>query len=205
MTATLVLKQGISFWLLVALLGGCCHAPAPTPAPAITELPPTEETGKIQQIIEAEVDGLTCHYLCQSFWAGDEFSSHLANQAQFKADFRRDFEHGLTRSDVAVSASDYSFSFDSATWSIVSRCDIHSAISKGDSRYLATFFWLLTPLGLDFINNNFAESKCGLSWEGTIQGIPTTVNVKLPATDNIVYKAWAEPIGHCHAHIWWCQ
>jgi hypothetical protein len=198
MTATRVLKCGISpCLLLVASLAGCARAPAPA------ETPPAKEAGEIKQVIEVEVDELTCHYRHQSFWTEDEFSTHLADQAQFKTDFQQDFEQGLAQSDVPVSASDYNFSFDPTTQSTSTRCDIHSAIWKEDDKYRASFFWLLRPLGLDFIDDNFTESERGLSWEGSINDISTTVTVKLPIIDNIVYKAWEYPIGHCHAHAWW--
>lgn len=203
MAATVILKQGIPLGLLtIVFLTGCVGAPAPAEVPP-AEVPPAEEPGEIKRVIEVEVDELTCHYLCQSFWTEDAFSTHLADQAQFKTNFQQDFEQGLAQSDVSVSASDYSFSFDPTTQSTSTRCDIHDAIWKSDGEYHATFFWLLTPLGLDFIDDNFTESERGLSWQGSINDTPTTVTVKLPTIDNIVYEAWAGPIGHCHAHAWW--
>lgn len=199
MTATRILKRGISLWLLLVVsLAGCARASAPA------EVPPAKEAGELKRVIEVEVDELTCHYRHQTFWAEDAFSTHLADQAQFKTDFQQDFEQGLAQSDVSVSASDYSFSFDSATRSIIALCDINNAISlRAGGEYYAQFEWLLKPLGLDFIDDNFTESERGLSWEGSINDIPATVTVKLPTIDNIVYKAWEHPIGHCHAHAWW--
>ena len=70
-------------------------------------------------------------------------------------------------------------------------------------KYSATFFWLLRPLGLDFIDSDFEESEKGLFWEGLVNGIPTSVSVDLPAIDRSVYEAWQHPVGHCHAHVWW--
>lgn len=196
MTATGILKQGIPLELLtIVLLAGCVGALAPA------VVPPAEVEGEIKRVVEVEADGLTCHYLCQSFWAEEAFSAHLANQAQFKADFKQDFEQGLAQWNIT--ASDYSFSFDSATRSTIALCDIPDAITLSGDEYRARFEWLLTPLGLDFIDDNFHESETGLSWQGSINGMPTTVTVKLPTIDNIVYEAWAEPIGHCHAHAWW--
>lgn len=197
MAATRILKQGIPLWLLtVVFLAGCVGVLAPA------EVPPAEEQGEIKRVIEVETAGLPSYYLSQSFWTEEEFSAHLANQAQFKADFKQDFEQREVKYNV--SASDYSFSFDTATQSTVARCDIHDAITlSGEDEYRARFEWLLKPLGLDFIDDNFKESERGLSWEGPIKGIPTTVTVKLPTIDNFVYKAWEHPIGHCHAHVWW--
>lgn len=205
MAATRILKQGIPFWLLMMLLlAGCAGMPPPTPPSG--ELPPTvedetsapspppapaEEQGEIKRVIEVEADGLTCHYSRQSFWAEEELSAHLANQAKFKADFKQDFEQREVKYNVSV--SDYSFSFDTATPSTVARCDIHDAITlSGEDEYRARFEWLLKPLGLDFIYGDFKESEKGLSWESSIQGIPISITLSFPAS-----------IGHCHAHVWW--
>ena len=202
MKAAMILKQGIPLWLsIVVLLAGCAGVPPSTPPPSPAEAPPPEVKGEIKRVVEVEADGLTFHYLRQSFWAEEEFSAHLANQAKFETDFKEDFEQGLAQRNV--STSDYSFSFDSATRSTIALCDISNAIAlSGEGEYYARFEWLLSPLGLDFIDDNFQESEKGLSWQGSIKDIPTTVTVKLPTIDNIVYKAWKHPIGHCHAHAW---
>lgn len=198
MKAAMILKQGVPLWLLIAaLLAGCTGAPAPA------EVPPAEEQGELKRAIEVEADGLTCHYLRHSLWSGEEFSTQLADQAQFEADFKEDFEQGLAQSDRPVSASDYSFPFDSVTQSTTIQCDVHGAISKEGNSYRATFFWLLKPLGLDFIDDNFSESEKGFSWEGSINGVATTIGIRLPTIDHQIYEAWASPIGHCHAHAWW--
>ena len=84
----------------------------------------------------------------------------------------------------------------------VLKCDIHGAISESEGEYYATFKWLLVPLGLDFIDDNFKESKEGLSWEGEVGGIQTGITIKLPPQES-VYEAWKHPVGHCHGHVWW--
>jgi PGF-CTERM protein len=55
---------------------------------------------------------------------------------------------------------------------------------------------------LSFINNKFEESKEGLSWDGEVDGIPTSITIKLPPQES-VYEAWEQPVGHCHGHVWW--
>ena len=198
MKAIVILRRGVFLSLLavvlVATVGGCA-----TPA----GVSPDKAEGEAKRIVEIETEGLALHYLCQSFWGEATFSSYFANQAEFKSDFKRDFEQGLAKSDRPVSASGYQFSFDSAARSTVVRCDVCGAISKSGDVYHATFFWLLEPIGLDFIDDNFDESREGLFWEGSVKDIPTTVTVKLPTIDSLVYKAWEHPVGHCHAHVWW--
>jgi len=187
MKAIVILRRGVFLSLLamvlVAIVGGCA-----TPV----GVSPDKTEGEAKRIVEIEAEGLTLHYLCQSFWGEATFSGYFANQAKFKSDFKRDFEQGLTQGDKPVSASSYQFSFDSAARSTVVRCDICGAISKSGDEYHATFFWLLEPIGLDFIDDNFDESREGLSWEGSIKDIPTTIILEFP-----------RPIGHCHAHVWW--
>ena len=60
-----ILKQGVPLSLLVtmllAIVGGCA-------APA--ELPLAKEKGEIRRVIEVKADGLTVHYLRQSFCNG---------------------------------------------------------------------------------------------------------------------------------------
>ena len=200
MEAKRILKQAVFPLLLIVMLLATvsgCAAPA--------EVPPAEEEGEIRRVVEVKADGLILHYLRQSFWGEKRFSNYLANQAQFRADFKQDFEKGLAQSDRPVSASDYSFSFDDATLSTILQCDVHGAISKRANKYYATFFWLLKPLGLDFIYNNFKESEKGLSWEGVVEDVPMTIIVELPTIDSSVYEAWADLIGHCHAHAWWTK
>ena len=202
------IKQGIPLLLLIAILLATMAGCAPTPTPPLpttpAEVPMAEAEGELQRVIEARADGLIFHYLRQSFWGEKEFSDYLANQTRFKADFKEDLEQSLAKN--SVSASDYSFSFDSTTRSTVIRCDIHDAItSSSEGRYRARFEWLLHPLGLDFIDNHFQESERGLSWEGSINSVPSTITVELPTIDSSVYKAWEHPIGHCHAHAWWSE
>lgn len=203
----MILNQVALPFLLVSTIllaiGGGCAAPA--------EIPPASEEGEIQwvaegemrRVVEVKTEELTLHYRQQSFRGEKEFATHSANQAQFKSNFITDFEEGLALSDRPVSASDYSVSFDSTNSSITIQCDIHGAISKTNNRYRATFFWLLRPLGLDFIDDNFEGSEKGLFWQGPVKGVLTTINIKLPTIDSLTYKAWEHGVGHCHAHAWW--
>ncbi len=198
MEAKGTLKQGVFLLLLIVMLlatvGGCT---------APDEVSPAEEEDEVRWVVEVRADGLTLHYLRQSSWGEKRFSNYLANQAQFRADFKEQFEQELALSHA--SASDYSFSFDSATQSALIGCDIHDAISKTAGKYRARFEWLLNPLGLDFIDDNFKESEKGLSWEGVVEDVPMTIIVELPTIDSSVYEAWADLIGHCHAHAWWTK
>ncbi len=92
--------------------------------------------------------------------------------------------------------------FDETKRTTVLKCDVHGAITKSGDSYRATFLWLLRPLGLDFIDDDFEESKGGLSWDGEVDGAPTSIIIKLTPQE-VVYAAWEQPVGHCHGHVWW--
>jgi len=166
--------------ILLSLLG--CAQPMPEPPAADVET---------KQIITIEArDQLLC-YQCQSFWSEGKFSK--LSESELKARFAGKYN---------VKARDFEFSFDKASHSTITKCRVYGAISKGQDRYTADFLWLLNPLGLDFIDDNFKESKHGLSWEGKLASVLTTIEVECPPQDS-VYKAWQYPVGHCHGHIWW--
>ena len=167
--------------ILLAALGGCA---------APVEAPLAKEQGEIQRVVEVKADGLTLHYLRQSFWEEESFSNYLANQAQFKADFKEDFEQRLAKN--SVSALDYQFSFDSATHSTIIRCNIHDAISIAGGEYRARFEWLELPEGVDLLNFN-KPTEDTLKGETEINSIPVTFTLMFPV-----------PItGNCHYHVWW--
>ena len=153
-------------------------------APALTG----EET---KQIIEVEVVDQTLLYRCQSVWSAGKFSELSEND--LKTRFKEKYD---------VAAREFEFSFEPANHSTVTKCNIYGVTTKGGDRYTADLLWLLTPLGLDFIDNDFEESNHGLFWEGCVNGIPMSIEVKCPPQD-CVYEAWQSPVGHCHGHIWW--
>ena len=136
-----------------------------------------------------EEDGMI--YQGQCFWFAEEFSG-----------LSEDDLMELFQEKYDVDARDFNFTFNETDHSAVIECHVYGQVSKSGNNYRANFSWLLTPLGLDFIADNFSESKAGLSWEGTVDGVPTTIRIECPAQD-LVYKAWQQPVGHCHAHTWW--
>jgi hypothetical protein len=73
---------------------------------------------------------------------------------------------------------------------------------RSGSQCYADSSWLIRPLGLDLIDNHFVETTSSLEWRGELNGIKVTLIISLPPQE-VPYKAWQEPVGHCHAHIWW--
>jgi hypothetical protein len=163
--------------------------------------PPFElEENPVGINIKVEAVGAVLHYQEELFWSESQFSEIVGNQNEFSAGLIENFTESL--SAYSKHAENITVIFNEARKSAVLRCDVHGAISKSGNRYTATFFWLLKPLGLDFIDSNFKESKEELSWEGVVSGIPTTITLEFPPRDD-VYAAWHHPNGHCHAHVWW--
>lgn len=187
----------MAFIVSLFILSGCTQLPVETPSAPIV--------GKeIKRIVTVQAQGVILHYQGESFWSEDEWSTLVENRDQSSSDLIENFINDVSRygeQDEYVVHTVIEFNEDMQ--STVLRCDIEGAVRKSGNSYRATFRWLLEPLGLDFIDNDFQESEEGLFWEGLVNGIPTTVTVELPVIDGAIYEAWAHPIGHCHAHIWW--
>ena len=165
----------------LAILSGC--------AQQVVKPPPTSE--EIKRIIEVRAIDQTLLYRCQSFWSAENFSKLSEND--LKARFKEKYN---------VDVREFEFSLVPENHSTVTNCSIYGTITKSSSKFTADLLWLLTPLGLDFIDDNFEESNDGLSWEGYADGVLMSIEVKCPPQD-CVYQAWQYPVGHCHGHIWW--
>ena len=146
---------------------------------------------ELNRMIEIKVMDQVLLYQCQSSWTADRFQN--ISEANLRARFEGKYD---------VDAKEFEFSFEPTSCLTVTRCHIHSTITRSGDRYTADLLWLLRPYGLDFINDYFKESKSGLSWQGTINGTTVSIKVECPPQD-CVYEAWQYPVGHCHGHIWW--
>ncbi len=173
------------------VLPGCAQ---PGTGPPPSGLPTNGITG---QMIEVRVVDQTLLYGCQTFWAEEKFSGIVANMGESKVVLIATFEGKHN-----VDARDFEVLFDEVSRASILSCQVYGCVSRSAERYTADFLWLLNPLGLDFIDDNFDQSKTGLSWEGSVNDVPMVITVECPPQDSI-YEAWGEPYGHCHGHIWW--
>jgi len=156
-----------------------------------------------RNVIEVRAEGTILHYRKESFWNEIKFSEIMENKTDFISDLIQNFNESLSvYGEGGERGTNAQVEINEKNKSTVLRCDVHGAIRKSGNSYHATFFWLLRPLGLDFIDDHFEESREGLSWEGSVSGIQTTITIKLPPR-NVAYAAWQRSIGHCHAHVWW--
>lgn len=205
MNRYLVEKAVITAVILSLLLisVGCLHFQVPSLA----------DDSQTMQAITVEVNELNLNYRKVRFWKEQEFNQQYETFSTDKDKYLSDIAKNYRGkwSGYGVKINDWTIFFKSeyhkggeARYSTTLKCVVHKAISKRDSEYYARFGWLLGPLDLDFIDDNFKESTEGLSLEGTCNTIPTSIMVELPPKDSI-YQAWDHPNGHCHAHVWWTK
>lgn len=161
------------------------------PGCASDEVKPQLAGEETMRVVEVEVIDQVLLYQCQSFWSAEKFARISGD------DLRERFKEKYD-----VDAREYEFSFDPANHSTVTLCRVYGTLTRSGNKYTADLLWLLRPCGLDFIDNDFKESKTGLSWEGTINSLSMSIKVKCPPQDG-VYQAWQHPVGYCHGHIWW--
>ena len=150
-----------------------------------------------RRMITARVVGLRVIFEERDYWKyyvaiGDREAFSEALVSNFTATF----------SDFGVRVQEPEVIFDDVNGTTTFRCVIEGAVTKVGDKYYARFEWLLRPLGLDFIDDHFEESEIGLSWEGYAKGVWTEITCEFPYT-GMVYEAWGQPVGHCHAHVWW--
>jgi len=147
-----------------------------------------------EQIMEVEAVNQVITYYCRySCWTVEEFSNIT------EANLGKLFNETYT-----VKAGHFNFTFDETNHSTITECLVYDKISRSGDEYIAYFSWFLDPLTLDFIDDNFEESKTGLSWEGNINGVPTSIMIECPPQDSVYgLGPYGVGVGHCHAHIWW--
>jgi len=159
----------------------------------------------LKEDILVRVEGTVLHYQKKSFWNEDAFLKILKKRDEIELSQIKRFKDDLFKyGEGGEYATSFDVKFDKVEKSITLRCDVTGAVSKTGNNYRATFMWLLRPLGLDFIDNDFSESKDELFWGGLVDNVSTTVKIMLPPKDS-VYSAWHHPNGHCHAHVWWTE
>ncbi len=174
-------------------------ASAATPLPASTPLP-LKALRPLKRVVSIKVEGTVAHFVDESFWDEAQFSAIMMRKAEFKSNRIERLRKVLSK--YGVKGTDYTIEFDEAGRTTSLKCDVSGAISKKGNSYYGRFGWLIRPFGLDFIDNHFKESREGLSWQGVIDSIPTSIACEFPS-QNVPYAAWGHRIGHCHAHVWW--
>ncbi len=175
------------------------NASATMPLPTSTPLP-LKALRPTKRVVSIKVEGTIAHFMDKSFWDEAQFTAIMTRKAEFESDRIERLRKVLSK--YGVKGTGYVIEFDEAGKTTSLKCDVSGAISKKGNSYYGRFGWLIRPFGLDFIDNHFKESKEGLSWQGVIDGVPTSIVCEFPS-QNVPYSAWGRLIGHCHAHVWW--
>lgn len=167
-----------------------------------------------QRVITVTVEEVSLHYREEVLWDEEgfthEYKAYTLDKRGYVTALAAATATGWENYKVTVGdwrlsfRENYNLEVDKATYSTFLECFVKGAVSKSGTNYTARFQWLLSHFNLDFIDDSFVPSKTGLSWEGELRGLPTTIIVKAP-TQEADYTAWHHPNGHCHAHVWWTK
>jgi len=180
---------------VVALIAGLLPLLGCAQPTTVAPVSPRTPTAMVEEerMVKVEAEGVTLYYQAESIWSEAEFSTILQNRDSFTSDLIEEFIDDVSeQGDREERVTNANVRFNEDRKITIFTCDIEGAVRKSGGRYNATFFWLLRPLGLDFIDDDFEEPERGLFWEGSTNGTPTSITITLPAS-----------IGHCHAHVWW--
>lgn len=143
-----------------------------------------------EKSIKIEAEGEILHYQENRVWSENYFLDIIKNQDEFEHALIENFNQALaTYGEYNEQAVDCNVEFYENRNMTVLRCDNIKGAKSGN---WFTFKWLLRPLGYpEFDFYDFQESENGLSWEGTIDNVQTSITISFPFT-----------INHCKAHVW---
>ena len=164
---------------LLFLISGCApESKTPSSIPEKIEL---GELKELERNIVIEAEGETLHYLEEKKWAENEFSRLIQEEDRFSSKQIQEF-----KATYDINAGDFDVETDKKEKSTILKCSVYV---KLDGWY--DFHWFLRPLGLDFLDDDFARSERELSWVDSLDKIGMTILLKFP------FK-----INNCHAHVW---
>lgn len=141
-----------------------------------------EENKLLEKRTEIEAHEEVLYYKEVCVWSKEKFMEIIEDQQNFESSHIKQFNDTFNVDD-----ENFVFKYNHENHSTVLGCDIYGTFSG--SWY--DFHWLLNPLDLDFIESHFVKTEKELSWEGNIDDVNVTINLRFPFT-----------IDHCHAHVW---
>ncbi|MEB3756188.1 MAG: hypothetical protein GSR79_04950 [Desulfurococcales archaeon] len=161
--------------------------PEPVPSNRIIVLKASEENMSIGYIETLNYDNESFHIIT------DKWNQYVRNTKE---------EINNTYASRGAHIVDLTISYDKLNRSVIITFTVTNEMRIHGNKVVADFLWFLEAWNLDFINSHFMESSHGLIWRGDLKNIPTIIIVNVP-WQREPYKAWGEPYGHCHGHIWW--
>jgi hypothetical protein len=194
--ASIVLAVGIALYIIVSPgTGGASTqtSPYPTTGHGVWSKP-------LKRVIILRVlDNMSISYMEQDIYDRGSYEVITGNWSSYVEELKHMIREkygssGAGITDIRITRSDENYSViiifyvTNRVWS--------------DDRVTADFLWFLNAWNLDFIDSHFNETDHGLSWNGVLDGVATSIEVIVPRQPG-PYKAWGEPYGHCHGHVWW--
>ena len=124
----------------------------------------------MKQEIRTEIKGIIVKYREKCSYSKDDFSIILKDKEEFKIQFIDRIKRRLSSYNREIINPKVEFNLTKRTMILTGK--ISGALSKTGDEYYSTFGCLLRLLSLDFINDNFKESKQDLFWRGKIKEMP---------------------------------
>jgi hypothetical protein len=140
------------------------------------------ESSEAERIIRINTEDDIIYYEETVFWDERGFLEILEDKSAFY-----DSQVGEFKETYEVDAGDFNVEFTENKNSTTISCEVYEKFNGN----WYDFHWLLNPMGLDFLDSPFEKYEKGLSWEGVIEGNPTTITLD-----------FSFPIENCHAHVW---
>jgi len=154
----------------------------------------------VSRIIIANVSIVGTDYMEKITYSPEDFSQILKNLSSVENSLLQDFKSRVSSYNIEM--VDLKVRVLNDSYSLLLSCFVKGNVWSTSSGFTADMSWLINPLGLDLIDDHFEETNHSLEWKGNLQGIYTEIYIELPP-QNMSYRAWQQPVGHCHAHIWW--
>lgn len=151
---------------------------------AVETIGPLEFGNLTKSVIEVRAEGEILHYQNQSFWSEDGFSKILKSEDKFELEEINSFSNSLQKHGKVMVNPEVEFNKENNLTTLI--CDIKGAMYSTNSY---DFHWLLADLPFDLYA--FKQSEKELTYQGKINGVPTTIKLIFPYT-----------IAHCHEHVW---
>ena len=172
------LKKSIKIILVLAILSLAIVYPGCAGKETAAEI----DSSGAERIIRINAEGDIVYYRETVFWDEKEFMEILEDKSFFYdnqvVNFKETYE---------VDADNFNMEFAEDINSTTLSCEVYEKFNGN----WYDFHWLLTPMGLDFLDSPFEKSESRLYWEGVIEGNATTITLDFPF-----------PIENCHAHVW---
>jgi len=153
----------------------------------------------ISRIIDARIEGDKILFKMTIYYNVTVFNIIINNWDQYTHIITSELSMFMTRS---ISIKNLDIKYNDITFSVIITFDVYNAISRYGNECAARFTWLLRPLDLDLIYNDFKGYNNRLVWFGELNGVYYEVSILLPMQGK-PYSKWSHPAGFSYVNVWW--